>query len=96
MSRFIVDVGQISAASASVRSTAANIQGEVRTMQAQLQALQQSWQGSASNAFQALSENWHTTQARVEESLQQIHMALDIACRQYEDVELANQKMFIM
>ena len=94
MSRFMVDIGQITAASANVRATAANIQGEVRSMQAQLQGLQQTWQGSASSAFQAVAENWHVTQTRVEESLQQINQALDLAGRQYEDVELANQKMF--
>lgn len=95
MSRFMVDIGQIGAASANVRATAARIQSEVRAMQAQLQGLQQTWQGGASSAFQALSENWHATQTRVEESLQQINQALDHAGRQYEEVELANQRMFV-
>ncbi|HIY65435.1 MAG TPA: WXG100 family type VII secretion target [Candidatus Agrococcus pullicola] len=94
MSRFMVDIDQISAAANNVRATSGRITNEVQAMQAQLQGLQQTWQGGASNAFQSVAENWHVTQRRVDESLQQINQALEMAGAQYLEVETANHKLF--
>lgn len=94
MSRFTVDIDQIGAASGNVRATMARIQQDVQGMHAQLQALSQTWQGSASASFQTVAEQWVVTQRRVEESMQQINRALDMAGQQYMDVESANQRLF--
>ena len=70
------------------------IQGEVAGLHGQLVALQGSWTGQASAGFQTVVTDWKATQQRVEESLAAIGQALDLAARQYADVELANAQLF--
>lgn len=94
MGRFVVDSDAIGGAQAMVHGTIARLQADVQAMHSQLQALQDSWQGGASSAFQSVVQDWRGTQARVEESLASINVALQSAGRQYADVEAANMRMF--
>ena len=94
MSRITVDVSQISAVTGHVRTTMGRIQADVIGMQTHLQGLSQTWQGGASSAFQSAAEQWVVTQRHVEESMQQINRALEMAGNQYLDVESANTRMF--
>ena len=94
MPTFRVDSEQINATASNVRAASARVTTEVQSMHAAIQALQESWQGGASSAFQGIAQNWHATQLRVEESLSQINQALQLAGQQYTDVESANMRMF--
>ena len=94
MSRYVVDADAIHGASVAVRGTAARLQSEASAMHSQLQALQDSWSGQASVAFQGVVQDWRATQMRVEESLAGINEALAHAGRQYDEVEQGNLRMF--
>ncbi|MCR8670770.1 WXG100 family type VII secretion target [Agrococcus sp. HG114] len=94
MSRYVVDGDAIHGAHISVRGTASRLQSEVAAMHAQLQALQDSWSGQASVAFQGVLQEWRATQLRVEESLASINEALAMAGRQYDEVEQGNTRLF--
>lgn len=94
MSRYVVDSDAIDAARAAAHGTVGRIQADVAALHAQLQALQDSWSGGASTAFQAVAADWRATQQQVEESLRQITIALQTASQQYVDVESANMRLF--
>ncbi|MFD1717524.1 WXG100 family type VII secretion target [Georgenia deserti] len=94
MAQFTVDSGEIVVAAQQTRTTTANIRSEVAAMMAHLITLQQSWTGTASQAFGACADQWRATQATVEASLEQVTMALDTAARTYDDAESAAQGLF--
>jgi WXG100 family type VII secretion target len=94
MSRYVVDADAIHGAHVAVRSTASRLQADAAAMHAQLQALQDSWTGQASAAFQGVLQEWRATQMRVEESLTNINEALATAGRHYDEVEQGNTRIF--
>jgi WXG100 family type VII secretion target len=94
MTRFEVDSTQVTAASASVASSAQQIGSEVDRMMRQLLALQAGWQGQAATSFQHVVDEWRATQEKVRASLEEIHAALAVAGRQYAEVEASAVRMF--
>ena len=94
MSRYEVDSAQVAQASAAVRGSTAAIRGEVAAMMRHLADLQSVWRGSAATAFGAVMADWAATQARVEESLDQITVALGAAATSYADAEQQVARMF--
>ena len=70
------------------------IRSEVAQMMAHLTALQGSWGGQASGAFQSLMAEWRATAQQVEESLGHITQGLTAVGQSYEEVELSNLRMF--
>ncbi|MFC7432476.1 MULTISPECIES: WXG100 family type VII secretion target [unclassified Agrococcus] len=94
MTRYVVDSDAIDAARAAAHATVGRIQTDCAALHGQLQALQDSWSGGASAAFQGCATDWRATQQRVEESLRQITIALQTASQQYTDVESANMRLF--
>ena len=94
MSRYVVDADAIHGAHVAVRGTASRLQADAAAMHSQLQALQDSWTGQASAAFQGVLQEWRATQMRVEESLTSINEALAAAGRQYDEVEQGNTRIF--
>ena len=95
MTRYQVDSEAVFGATGAVRATIGRIQSEVQAMHGQLSTLQSSWQGDAATAFQALVADWRSTQARVEESLSSINLALGQAGQQYADIEASNARLFV-
>ena len=94
MTQFTVDSEAVASATAGARSSVAAIQSEVEGLHRQLGALQGSWTGPAASAFQLVVDDWRVTQARVEQSLHSITVALAQAGQQYADVEAANAGLF--
>lgn len=94
MAQFTVDSSEIALAANRTRTTASAIRAEVATMMGHLTSLQASWQGTASQTFDSCAAQWQTTQATVENSLDQISTALDNAARMYEETETAARSMF--
>jgi WXG100 family type VII secretion target len=94
MTRFEVDSGQVSAASASVQVSAQQIAAEVEAMMRHLIELQASWRGQAATSFQHVVTEWRSTQERVRVALEEIQAALAAAGRQYEEVEASAVRMF--
>ncbi|WRS31103.1 WXG100 family type VII secretion target [Actinomycetaceae bacterium MB13-C1-2] len=94
MTVYQVDSEQLAIASGNVVQSAEAIRGSVAGMMTQLQALEGSWVGTASNSFQELISRWHTTQLQVEDSLTAISSALTQASSSYAEAEGANTAMF--
>lgn len=94
MSRYEVDSAQVAQAGAAVRASTSAIRTEVAAMMRHLTELQSSWRGGAANAFGAVMADWAATQARVEESLDQITAALGAAATSYADAEEQAARLF--
>ncbi len=95
MTQFSVDAAQVLAANSNIQSTIGRLRGEIDNLHAQLQGLQNSWQGVAANSFQELVSRWRVTESTVSDQLGQIGQALAHAATQYSDVESANTRLFI-
>ena len=63
-------------------------------MMAKLTALQDCWQGSASARFQAVMQDWRSTEEQVRASLQQVSSTLRLTGQDYEQVEATNRMRF--
>ena len=95
MTQFQVDSDQVMAANAQINATISRLQTEVQQLHNQLQSLQGSWRGAAAESFQALAHRWRTTAGAVDAQLQEIGVALSLAAKQYQDIEYANQRLFL-
>ena len=94
MTRYQVDSEAVLGATTAVRASIGRIQAEVGGLYGQLVSLQDSWSGQASNAFQAVVNEWKSTQQRVEETLDAINRALGQAGQHYAEIESANARLF--
>ena len=94
MSRYEVDSAQVAQASAAVRGSTSAIRSEVAAMMRHLTDLQASWRGGAATAFGAVMADWAATQARVEDSLDQITVALGSAATTYAETEQQVSRLF--
>lgn len=92
--RFTVDADAISQHGGSVGSIAREIEGKMGLMQRQLQGLQGQWQGSASNQFTALYQDWERQQRNVKDSLDRISRALGKTADDYRMVEQSARTTF--
>ena len=95
MSRFSVDSELVLAANGVIQSTISKIQGDVNALHSQLAGLQDSWQGQAAASFQELVVRWRTTANLVDQQLAEIGKALAFAAQQYNEIEIANQRLFL-
>ena len=95
MTFFSVDSERISAANSTIQATITRLKSEVNNLHGQLGALQDSWQGVAATSFQELLGRWRVSSDSVEQSLGQIGQALAMAASQYQEIEQANQRLFI-
>ena len=89
-----VDTEAIDVNAQQVLATAERVRAEIQTMKGNLESLRGSWQGQASNSFQALVADWSRTQAQVEASLSQIGSTLRSAGAAYGDIESDNARRF--
>lgn len=87
MSKFGVDVSQVSSASTAVNISVTSIRTEVSTMMRNLTELQSSWTGAAALAFSGVVAQWQVTQSQVEAGLDSITSALSRTAATYEDAE---------
>lgn len=95
MSQFFVDPNRIHDGNAQIQATISRLQMEITALQSQLLAMQDSWQGLASNSFQELFQRWKVTSDLVESQLGQLGQALAMAANQYSETEAANQRLFL-
>lgn len=94
MSRYTVDSEAVQSASSTIRSITEQLRADVNNLMSQIQSLQSQWTGQAASAFNAAAQDWRTTQARVEESITELNLALGQAGTHYADVEQQNAGMF--
>lgn len=94
MTRFQVDSDAVLGAHQNMRACGERIRGEVAAMLGHLGALQASWQGQASAAFQAAMTDWRMLQQQVDEHLTALNTALGAAGQQYAEAEHANTHLF--
>jgi early secretory antigenic target protein ESAT-6 len=95
VTRYQVDSDAVTAATSSAHASVGRIQAEVSGLHGQLTALQGSWTGQASTAFQAVVGDWKAVQERVEQSLSAISHALGQAAQQYAEIEASNARLFM-
>ena len=89
-----VDTEAIDSSAQAVLATSERVRAEVQAMRNNLETLRASWEGHASNSFQALVADWARTQAQVETSLGQIGAALRNAGSAYGEIETSNAQRF--
>jgi WXG100 family type VII secretion target len=89
-----VDSDEVSAAAARAAASGEAIRGEVANLVGTLQALEGSWQGSASTAFAGVLAQWRGAQAQVESALVSLADALRAAAAGYADAEATAARMF--
>ncbi|NVM99073.1 WXG100 family type VII secretion target [Arthrobacter sp. SDTb3-6] len=94
MAQFNVNSDDLAVKSTAVKGSVDRIRMEVDGMKRNLMDLQATWSGAAATNFQALLQEWHTTQVKVEASLESINSALSMAATQYAQAEEANARMF--
>jgi WXG100 family type VII secretion target len=94
MTRYTVDSEAVLHAATQARATIARLQSEVQSLNAHLHSLNSTWTGPAASAFVLVHDNWRTTQIRVEESLHNLSEALTYAGRHYQEMEIANTRLF--
>jgi len=94
VTRYEVDSAQVAQAAASVQTRAATIRAEVAAMHRQLATLQETWRGTAATAFGGVLADWSSTEARLEQSLDQISTAMHAAARAYADAETQASRLF--
>jgi early secretory antigenic target protein ESAT-6 len=95
MSRYEVDSAQVAQAAAPVQTRTAAVRAEVAALQRQLNELQSTWRGGAATAFTGVMTEWSTTQARVEQALDHITTARQMAARTYAEAESQAARLFI-
>ncbi len=95
MTQFFVDPNRIHDGNAQIQLTISRLQQEITSLQSQLMAMQDSWQGIASNSFQELFQRWKVTSDLVDTQLGQLGQALALAANQYSETEMANQRLFM-
>ena len=95
MSRFGVDVSQVTSASAVVATSVSSIRSEVAAMQRHLTDLQSTWTGAAALAFTGVVAQWQATQVQVETGLEAITSALSRTATTYEEAENAARTNFL-
>ncbi|MEY4990216.1 MAG: hypothetical protein RIS08_442 [Actinomycetota bacterium] len=95
MTFFSVDSERIHAANSTIQATIQRLQTEVTNLHGQLGGLQESWQGVAATSFQELIFRWRTSADALEQNLVQIGQALSMAASQYQEIEQANQRLFL-
>ena len=94
MSVFHVDSDEVARCSALVRASAQNLRAEVDAMMSNLNALEASWSGMASNQFTATATQWRGMQVQLEQALDDISVALQNAATTYRDAETQATAMF--
>lgn len=94
MAVFNVNSDDLAIKSTAVKASVDRIRMEVDAMKRNLLDLEGTWTGAAATNFQALLQEWHATQIKVEASLESINSALAMASTQYSQAEDANTRMF--
>lgn len=95
MSVFEVDSNRVLSTAATAARSVAVLGGEVDALLHHLRTLNECWRGSAAQNFTAVVDDWEGVQRRVHESLDSIKEALQVAGRQYTEVEEANTRLFM-
>ncbi|SDC83194.1 WXG100 family type VII secretion target [Sanguibacter gelidistatuariae] len=95
MSKFGVDVTQVSSASGVVSTSVTTIRSEVTAMMRHLTDLQGSWTGAAAIAFSGVVAQWQVTQVQVENGLDAITAALGRTATTYDEAEASARTNFL-
>ncbi len=95
MTTYHVDSEAVRQATDHANATIARVQGDMQQLTSHLQALQSSWSGQASTAFQSVLAEWRNTQLAVEGQLLQITQSLGFAAQHYAEMEAQNARLFM-
>ena len=94
MTSYQVDSEAVLHATQQAKATIQQVQSQLQQLTHNLHALQSSWTGQASTAFQSVLAEWRGTQQHVEAQLVAITEALGQAAHHYIELEQANTRLF--
>ncbi|WP_022882502.1 WXG100 family type VII secretion target [Gryllotalpicola ginsengisoli] len=94
MTSYQVDSTAVLDATRTAQGALAQLQSNASQLTATLTALQGSWTGQASTAFQKVLGDWRATQQSIEEQMAGLQRVLAAAAHQYQESELQNYRMF--
>ncbi|MGC5168672.1 WXG100 family type VII secretion target [Luteimicrobium sp. DT211] len=94
MSRFEVDSAEVAHAARVVQDTGDAVRGQVAAMLHRLEGLQGTWHGEAAARFAAVVDDWRAVQARVDDSLGGIQVAMTATAQTYADAEAGAAALF--
>jgi early secretory antigenic target protein ESAT-6 len=85
-----VSTDDVATRAATVRSQAAELESQVARLTSDMQALSETWTGTASSAFQGLYHSWTKQAGQIQAALEQIGASLRSAGVNYAEVEARN------
>src|SRR5579875_2294983 len=85
-----VTPGDVHSKAATVQPQAAELESQVAKLTSDMQALAETWTGSASSAFQSLYEGWKGQARHIQSQLEQIGRSLNSVGTNYDTVEAQN------
>lgn len=93
-SNFRTELGTMQTAAQHVYDVNAQIQARLSNLQARLDPLMGTWQGSAATSFQVLKERWHQDAVQLNAALRAIGDGLVKAHGNYQSAEETSQQSF--
>lgn len=94
MAQFRVDSDELSGAMGAAHSQIDQVRSSASQLTSTLTALESSWTGQGSAAFQGAVQEWRTAQLTVEDAITSINQALGLAADQYGSAESNVARMF--
>ncbi|BFV57052.1 hypothetical protein KCMC57_up21560 [Kitasatospora sp. CMC57] len=85
-----VNFATISNASSEVRQAAQRIQTQLDELKAGVARIANSWEGTAREGYQARQATWDSSAADLQQALSQISTSLDNAAQSYQATEAKN------
>ncbi|MGH4015363.1 MAG: WXG100 family type VII secretion target [Pseudonocardiaceae bacterium] len=92
--RIQVTFGELESARGSIQTTWTNISRELDDLKRFLQPLVETWSGEASIAYQAHQAKWDQSAANLNQTLNQIGVALGTSNENFQAAENANRNRY--
>jgi 6 kDa early secretory antigenic target len=90
MSLIQVNYGAMDSGVAQIRATHGRLQAMFEDLQAQVNQLMPTWDGTAQSAYIAVQQNWNTVNQALHQGLSQMGTGVDTANTNFQSAENAN------
>ena len=87
---YTTDAAVMQKAAQQVQQVSEEINGELRSLLANLEPVASAWKGGAASAFQQLMQRWNEDASKLTQALQGIAELLDSTTKQYSQAEETN------
>lgn len=90
----LVNFQTISQASSDVRQGASRIRQQLDDLESAVKKVSATWEGAAQEGYQQKQREWDQRAASLQQTLEQIAKALDVAAQNYQSTESKNASMW--